>query len=92
MATTPQKKSLFFGTLEFAELVFHSVVREVRTQSGSTTFGVLKEVTTMAIFLGIFYMISLFMGRGGRYSWEHGCISTHRCHSFFDAHKSHRIC
>jgi len=64
MATTPQSKSLFIGMLEFLELIFHSVVREVRTQSGNATFGVLKEVSNMALFLGLFYMISIFMGRG----------------------------
>jgi len=64
MATTPQNKSLILGTLEFMELVFHSVVREVRTQSGNATFGVLKEVSNIVVFLALFYMISVFMGRG----------------------------
>ncbi len=64
MATAPHSKSMFFGVLEFLDLIFHSVVREVRTQSGNATFGILKEVTNIAIFMGIFYMISVFMGRG----------------------------
>lgn len=51
--------------LEFIDLVFHSVVREVRTQSGNATFGILKEFTNIVVFLGIFYVISIFMGRGG---------------------------
>lgn len=58
-----QENSIFIGTLKFSELVFHSVVREVRTQSGSATLGVLKEVATMATFIGMFYMMYSFMGR-----------------------------
>ena len=64
MASASQSKSMFFGTLEFIELVFHSVVREVRTQSGNATFGILKEVGSVGIFLGLFYMLSVFMGSG----------------------------
>ncbi len=64
MATAPQPKSLFFGALEFLDLIFHSVVREVRKQSGNATFGILKEVSSIAIFMGLFYMVSIFMGRG----------------------------
>ena len=65
MTTASQSKSLFWGMLEFMDLVFHSVVREVRTQSGNATFGILKEFTNIVVFLGIFYIISVFMGRGG---------------------------
>ena len=64
MTTAPPSKSMFLGALEFLDLIYHSVVREVRTQSGNATFGVLKEVGNIAVFLGIFYMISVFMGRG----------------------------
>jgi len=54
---------MLFGTLEFCELAYHSVVREVRTQSGNATFGVMKEVGQMATFIGMFYALYLFMGR-----------------------------
>ncbi|MBL1435780.1 MAG: ABC transporter permease [Rhodobacteraceae bacterium] len=64
MATAPQSKSMFFGALEFLDLIFHSIVREVRTQSGNATFGILKEVGNIAVFMALFYMISVFMGRG----------------------------
>jgi len=64
MATAPQPKSMFMGTLEFIELIFHSVVREVRTQSGNATFGIMKEVTGISIYVGLFYIISVFLGRG----------------------------
>ncbi|NOR61383.1 MAG: ABC transporter permease [Rhodobacteraceae bacterium] len=64
MAAAPQSKSLFFGALEFLDLIFHSVVREVRTQSGNATFGVLKEVGNIAVFLALFYTIAVFLGRG----------------------------
>jgi ABC-type polysaccharide/polyol phosphate export permease len=63
MSATPNSKSLFFGLLEFMDLVFHSVVHEVRTQSGNATFGIMKEVTTMAIFLSMFYVFTVFLGR-----------------------------
>ena len=64
MTTRPQSKSMFFGALEFMDLVYHSVVREVRAQSGNATFGILKEVSTIGVFLGLFYMIAVFMGSG----------------------------
>ncbi len=64
MATTSPTKSMFFGALEFMDLIFHSIVREVRTQSGNATFGILKEVSGIVIFVGLFYMISVFMGSG----------------------------
>ncbi len=64
MTSTPSSKSMFFGTLEFMDLVYHSVVREVRMQSGSATFGIFKEVSTFAVFLGLFYMIAVFLGSG----------------------------
>lgn len=63
MTSRPRSKSMLIGTFEFLELVYHSVVREVRTESGNATFGVLKEVGQMAIFLGMFYVFYLFMGR-----------------------------
>lgn len=64
MTPAQPSKSMFMGALEFFDLVFHSIVREVRTQSGNATFGVLKEVSTIGVFLGLFYMIAVFMGRG----------------------------
>ena len=54
---------MLLGTLEFLELVYHSVVREVRTQSGNATFGIMKEVVQMATFIGFFYVLYIFMGR-----------------------------
>lgn len=51
------------GTLEFIELIYHSVVREVRTQSGNATFGILKEVGQIATFMAMFYILFAFMGR-----------------------------
>jgi len=54
---------MFMGTLEFVELVYQSVVREVRTQSGNATFGILKEVANIAVFMGMFYIFFTFMGR-----------------------------
>jgi len=65
MASAPQSKSMFFGALEFVDLIFHSIVREVRTQSGNATFGILKEVSNITIFMGLFYLVSIFMGRAG---------------------------
>lgn len=63
MAVINQHRSMLIGSFEFIELIFHSVVREVRTQSGSATFGVFKEVANMAIFVGMFYMLYSFLGR-----------------------------
>ena len=51
------------GTLEFIDLIYQSVVREVRTQSGNATFGILKEVGQIGMFMGMFYMFFTFMGR-----------------------------
>lgn len=63
MNTQTSQKSFFIGTLEFIELVYHSVVREVRMQSGNATFGILKELGNMAMFMGMFYLIFTFLGR-----------------------------
>lgn len=63
MTALNQEKSQFMGALEFCELIFHSVVREVRTESGNASLGVFKEVANMALFIGLFYMIYHFMGR-----------------------------
>ena len=63
MTTNTRSPSIFWGTLDFMELIFHSVVREVRTQSGNATFGILKEVTQIATFMLMFYLLFLFMGR-----------------------------
>jgi len=65
MATAPPSKSMFFGMLAFLDLIFHSIVREVRTQSGNATFGILKEVGNIGVYMALFYIISIFMGRGG---------------------------
>jgi len=53
------------GAFEFFELVYHSVVREVRMQSGNATFGILKEVTTISLFMVFFYVLAKFVGRNG---------------------------
>lgn len=54
---------MFMGSLEFLELVYQSVVREVRTQSGNATFGILKEVGNIGVFMAMFYVFFTFMGR-----------------------------
>jgi len=64
MAPITQTRSIVWAALEFIALIFHCVVREVRMQSGSATLGILKEVTTIGLFMLFFYMLSVFMGRG----------------------------
>ncbi len=64
MTPASQQKSYFWGTLAFLELIYHSVVREVRTQSGNATFGILKELGFLITFIGFFYLIFAFLGRG----------------------------
>ncbi len=63
MTLQAQPKSFFFGTLEFLVLVYHSIVREVRTQSGNATLGILKELVFISTFIAFFYLIFLFLGR-----------------------------
>ncbi len=63
MQAENQNKSLFFAAIAFLELVYHSIVREVRTQSGSATLGLLKEVSQILIFFLIFYALFTVMGR-----------------------------
>ncbi len=63
MSSQLYRKSLFWGTLEFMDLVYHSVVREVRSQSGTATFGILKEMSSIGVFLAMFYVLFIFMGR-----------------------------
>jgi len=63
MSGINQQKSMFIGALDFLVLIFHSVVREIRTQSGNATLGVFKEVANLGMFMLMFYMIYSFMGR-----------------------------
>lgn len=63
MTTASPSKSMFIGTLGFFELIFHSIVREVRTQSGTATLGIFKEVAQIVIFMGMFYVFFTFLGR-----------------------------
>ena len=52
MNSANQVKSIIVSALNFSELVFHSTVRDVRTQSGNATFGVFKEVANLKYKIG----------------------------------------
>lgn len=59
-----QSNSLFFAGLSFLELLFHSIVREVRTESGSASLGIMKEAVQILLFAGFFLVLNVVMGRG----------------------------
>ncbi len=57
--------NLIHAFFTFWELVYHSVVRQVRTSSGSASLGLLSELTQTLIMFGMFYIIMIFMSMGG---------------------------
>jgi len=63
MASNNKNQSLILAAGSFIILIYHSVVRDVRTKSGSTVFGIFQAVTQIGTFFLIFYMMYTIMGR-----------------------------
>lgn len=54
--------SLGMEVFAFGELVYHTVVREVRTASGSATLGLLSAIGQTIAMVAIFYVMYAFLG------------------------------
>lgn len=65
MHGAPKITNLFQAFFTFWDLVYHSVVRQVRTASGSATLGLLSELAQTLIMFVMFYIIMVFMSMGG---------------------------
>jgi len=65
MNGAPRNTNLFHAFLTFWELVYHSIVRSVRTASGSAALGLLNELGETVIMFAMFYIIMIFMSMGG---------------------------
>lgn len=62
MQTTRRNRNLFEASVSFWTLVYHSIVRRVRTQSGNATLGLLNEIVQSLLMVALFYAIFHFMG------------------------------
>lgn len=65
MHGAPKNTNLLQAFFTFWELVYHSVVRQVRTSSGSASLGLLNELVQTLIMFVMFYMIMIFLSMGG---------------------------
>lgn len=65
MHGAPKNTNLVQAFFTFWELVYHSIVRQVRTASGSATLGLLSELVQTLIMFGLFYIIMVFLSMGG---------------------------
>ncbi len=65
MNGAPRNTNLFHAFLTFWELVYHSIVRTVRTSSGNAALGLLNEITQTLIMFAMFYIIMIFLSLGG---------------------------
>ncbi|MBL4806086.1 MAG: ABC transporter permease [Rhodobacteraceae bacterium] len=63
MAEVEKPKTLLYAAADFLGLIYHSIVREVRTKSGSASLGILSEVMQIMSFFAIFYIMFMVMGR-----------------------------
>jgi len=62
MTPTRRNKNLFEAAVSFWTLVYHSIVRRVRTQSGNASLGLLAELMQSLLMVAMFYFIFTFMG------------------------------
>ena len=62
MQTTRRNRNLFEASVSFWTLVYHSIVRRVRTQSGNASLGLLNELMQSLLMVAMFYVIFSFMG------------------------------
>jgi len=62
MANPDRRQSLVLDAFTFIELLFHTIVREVRSESGSAMLGILGAVGRTLIMVAAFYVIFEFLG------------------------------
>ena len=61
-ATNAPRPSLLMGGFTFLELVYHTVVREVRRESGNAVLGLVTAIGRILALVAIFYVLFEFMG------------------------------
>ncbi|MEE9454478.1 MAG: ABC transporter permease [Paracoccaceae bacterium] len=59
---TRRNKTIMFAAFSFADLLYHSVVREVRTSSGNASLGLLLAIAQSMIMLAIFALMYTVLG------------------------------
>lgn len=62
---TRRNKSILAAATSFAELLFHSIVRDVRKMSGNASLGLLMTLSQNVMMLGIFYALYEIMDLRG---------------------------
>lgn len=65
MITTRRNRNIFSATFSFIELVYHSVVRDVRKSSGSASLGLVLEIAQSMLMIAMFYALYTFTGTRG---------------------------
>lgn len=62
---TEKPKTIFHGAVIFAELIYHTTVREVRSESGGATLGILFAMGKTITFILMIYAVFEFSGMRG---------------------------
>lgn len=62
---TRRNRTIFSAALSVLDLLYHSVVREVRTQSGNASLGLLIAVAQNIMLVAVFYVMYTIMGLRG---------------------------
>lgn len=65
MTVTLRNRTLAEAAFTHGELVYHAIVRKVRTSSGSASLGLLNEVIQILVMVAMFYAMYSFMGLRG---------------------------
>ncbi len=65
MIETRKNRNLAEAASSFIELIYHSVVRDIRKSSGSASLGLLSELSQSLMMVGMFYVMYSFMGLKG---------------------------
>lgn len=65
MIETRKNRNLLEAASSFIELIYHSIVRDVRKSSGSAALGLLMEIGQSLLMVGMFYALYTFMGLKG---------------------------
>ena len=65
MIETRKNRNLLEAGSSFIELVYHSIVRDIRKSSGNASLGLLTEVGTSLMMVGMFYVMYTFIGLKG---------------------------
>jgi ABC-type polysaccharide/polyol phosphate export permease len=65
MIETRKNRTLIEAAGSYIELIYHSIVRDIRKSSGSASLGLLAEIATTLMMIGMFYALYTFIGLKG---------------------------